>query len=304
MTRAVVATSWSKSLAIPGERIGYLAFSPRMPEAAELFEACTFTSRVLGFVNAPALWQWVVAEVGDLVIDVAPYREKRDLMYEGLTRIGYQCVKPQGAFYVFPRTPIDDDVAFVRLLAEEGVLTVPGSGFGMPGHIRISLTVERETVVRGAARASSARSARHGAEIEHGSCRRHRGASPCPPPITRRPYHVIYGLHAVSLITGIVGVASVVGAFLTGWPSIIAVIVNYVKRSEVRGTWLDSHFRWQIRTFWFGLLWVMLCAVFVVATLGIGLLIAWLPLALVGIWFVYRILRGWLRLIDRQPMYH
>ena len=148
VTRAIVATSWSKSLAIPGERIGYLAFSPRMPEAAELFEACTFTSRVLGFVNAPALWQWVVAEVGDQVIDVAPYREKRDLMYEGLTRIGYRCVKPQGAFYVFPRTPIDEDVAFVRLLAEEGVLTVPGSGFGMPGHIRISLTVDRETIIR------------------------------------------------------------------------------------------------------------------------------------------------------------
>jgi aspartate aminotransferase len=148
VTRAVVATSWSKALAIPGERIGYLAISPRMPEAAELFEACAFTSRVLGYVNAPALWQWVVAEVGDLVIDVAPYREKRDLMYEGLTRIGYECVKPRGAFYVFPRTPVDDDVAFVRLLAEEGVLTVPGSGFGMPGHIRISLTVERDTVVR------------------------------------------------------------------------------------------------------------------------------------------------------------
>jgi aspartate aminotransferase len=148
VTRSIVATSWSKSLAIPGERIGYLAFSPRLPEAAELFEACTFTSRVLGFVNAPALWQWVVAEVGDQTIDVGPYREKRDLMYEGLTRIGYRCVKPQGAFYVFPRTPIDDDVAFVRLLADEGVLTVPGSGFGMPGHIRISLTVERDTVVR------------------------------------------------------------------------------------------------------------------------------------------------------------
>jgi aspartate aminotransferase len=148
VTRSIIATSWSKSLAIPGERIGYLAFSPRMPEAAELFEACTFTSRVLGFVNAPALWQWVVAEVGDLVIDVAPYREKRDLMYEGLRRIGYECVKPQGAFYVFPRTPIDDDVAFVRLLAEEGVLTVPGSGFGMPSHIRVSLTVERDTVIR------------------------------------------------------------------------------------------------------------------------------------------------------------
>jgi len=149
VTRSIVATSWSKSLALPGERIGYLAISPRMPEASALFEACTFTSRVLGFVNAPALWQWVVAEVGDQVIDIAPYREKRDLMYEGLTRIGYQCVKPQGAFYVFPRTPIPDDVAFVRLLAEEGVLTVPGSGFGMPGHIRISLTVERETVIRG-----------------------------------------------------------------------------------------------------------------------------------------------------------
>ena len=148
VTRSIIATSWSKSLAIPGERIGYLAFSPRMPEAAELFEACTFTSRVLGFVNAPALWQWVVAEVGDLVIDVAPYREKRDLMYEGLRRIGYECVKPQGAFYVFPRTPIADDVAFVRLLAEEGVLTVPGSGFGMPSHIRVSLTVERDTIVR------------------------------------------------------------------------------------------------------------------------------------------------------------
>ena len=149
VTRSIVATSWSKSLALPGERIGYLAISPRMPEASALFEACTFTSRVLGFVNAPALWQWVVAEVGDQVIDIAPYREKRDRMYEGLTRIGYQCVKPQGAFYVFPRTPIPDDVAFVRLLAEEGVLTVPGSGFGMPGHIRISLTVERETVIRG-----------------------------------------------------------------------------------------------------------------------------------------------------------
>ena len=148
VTRSIIATSWSKALAIPGERIGYLAFSPRMPEAAELFEACTFTSRVLGYVNAPALWQWVVAEVGDQVIDVAPYREKRDLMYDGLTRIGYQCVKPQGAFYVFPRTPIDDDVEFVRMLADESVLTVPGSGFGMPGHMRISLTVEKDTVIR------------------------------------------------------------------------------------------------------------------------------------------------------------
>ena len=115
--------------------------------------------------------------------------------------------------------------------------------------------------------------------------------------------HVIYALHALSLLTGIIGAATIVGAFLTGWPSIIAVIFNYAKRSEVRGTWLESHFRWQIRTFWFGLLWVTLCALFIVATLGIGLLIAWLPLSLVGLWFIYRIARGWLRLMEHRPMY-
>ncbi len=115
--------------------------------------------------------------------------------------------------------------------------------------------------------------------------------------------HVIYGLHAFSLVTGIIGAATVVGAFLTGWPSIIAVILNYVKRSEARGTWLESHFRWQIRTFWFGALWVALCMVFVVVTLGIGFLIAWLPLGVVGLWFIYRVARGWLRLVDGQPMY-
>src|SRR5215813_9876295 len=115
--------------------------------------------------------------------------------------------------------------------------------------------------------------------------------------------HVIYALHAVSLVTGIVTAATVVFAFLTGWPSIIAVILNYVKRREARGTWLESHFRWQIRTFWFGLLWVALCVLFIVATLGVGLLIAWLPLGVVGLWFIYRIASGWLRLNDRRPMY-
>src|SRR5437867_7649953 len=85
---------------------------------------------------------------------------------------------------------------------------------------------------------------------------------------------IIYALHAFSLLTGILGAATVVGAFLTGWPSIIAVILNYVKRSDARGTWLESHFRWQIRTFWYGLLWVSVCLLVVVVTLGIGLLIA------------------------------
>jgi uncharacterized membrane protein len=115
--------------------------------------------------------------------------------------------------------------------------------------------------------------------------------------------HVVYALHALSLITGIIGVATVAGAFLFGWPSIIAVILNYVKRNEASGTWLESHFRWQIRTFWYGLLWVVLCALFVVVTLGVGLLIVWLPFAIVGLWFIYRIARGWIQLKDRQPMY-
>jgi uncharacterized membrane protein len=123
-----------------------------------------------------------------------------------------------------------------------------------------------------------------------------------PEPSLVRWTHLIYGLHASSLLTGVVGTATVVGAFLTGWPSLIAVILNYVKRSETRGTWLEAHFRWQIRTFWFGLLWVALCLLFVVLTLGLGLLVAWMPLAVVGLWFIYRIVRGWLALIDRRPV--
>src|SRR5258705_13605982 len=115
--------------------------------------------------------------------------------------------------------------------------------------------------------------------------------------------HVIYGLHAFSLITGIITAASIVFAFLTGWPSIIAVILNYVKRREARGTWLASHFRWQIRTVWFGMLWVALRGAFTVMTLGIGILVVWLPLGFIAIWFVYRIARGWRALADRRPMY-
>ncbi|HNX18840.1 MAG TPA: pyridoxal phosphate-dependent aminotransferase [Acidobacteriota bacterium] len=142
----VVATSWSKTLALPGERIGYLAVSPRIADADKLVDACTFAIRVLGFVNAPAIWQWVAAEVGDQSIDVAPYREKSGILYRGLTEIGYRCVRPQGAFYLFPETPIADDVAFVRMLVDEGVLTVPGTGFGRPGHMRLSITVPKKTV--------------------------------------------------------------------------------------------------------------------------------------------------------------
>ncbi len=113
---------------------------------------------------------------------------------------------------------------------------------------------------------------------------------------------IIYLMHAFSIVSGIIGTATVVGAFLTGWPSIIAVIMNYMKQSEARGTWLESHFRWQIRTFWFGLLWASICVVFVIVTLGIGLLIAWLPMGFITLWFIYRVVRGWMVLSARRPI--
>ena len=146
ITRAVIAYSWSKAFAIAGERIGYLAISPRLPGAEALSHACTFTQRTLGFVNASAIWQWVVAEAVDAEVDVAPYQENRDLLCEGLARIGYQLIKPQGAFYVFPKTPVPDDKAFVARLQQEGILAVPGSGFGRAAHMRLSLTVARSTI--------------------------------------------------------------------------------------------------------------------------------------------------------------
>jgi len=114
---------------------------------------------------------------------------------------------------------------------------------------------------------------------------------------------LIYALHAFSLLTGILGAATVIGAFLIGWPSIIAVIVNYVKRADARGTWLESHFRWQIRTFWFGLLWVALCVSLVVFTLFLATPIAVVLWAILTVWFIYRIARGWRALAANQPMY-
>jgi uncharacterized membrane protein len=112
--------------------------------------------------------------------------------------------------------------------------------------------------------------------------------------------HVIYGLHAFSAVTGLVGTATIVGAFLTGWPSIIAVVLNYAKRSDVRGTFLDSHFSWQIRTFWYAFLWVVIAAVLFVTLVGIpfSFVIIWA----ISIWVLYRIVRGWLALLESRPM--
>ena len=112
--------------------------------------------------------------------------------------------------------------------------------------------------------------------------------------------HAIYALHAFSAVLGIVSAALVVTAFLTGWPSIIAVILNYVKRSDVRGTWLDSHFSWQIRTFWFALLWVVIGFVLFITLIGIP--IAYILWVGTGLWVLYRIIRGWLALSSERPM--
>jgi uncharacterized membrane protein len=116
--------------------------------------------------------------------------------------------------------------------------------------------------------------------------------------------HIVYALHTVGLVIGAFGTATIIGTFLFGWPSIIAVIINYVKRSEVRGTWLESHFSWQIRTFWWALLWAVIIgivgAVFAIVLVGFAIWIV--GFFALGIWAIYRIARGWLRLKDRQPM--
>jgi uncharacterized membrane protein len=112
--------------------------------------------------------------------------------------------------------------------------------------------------------------------------------------------HVLYGLHGFSAVMGLLGPMLIVTAFLTGWPSLIAVILNYVKRSEVRGTWLDSHFSWQIRTFWYALLWLLVATVLFVTLIGIPF--AWAIAVIAGLWILYRILRGWLALLDARPM--
>lgn len=112
--------------------------------------------------------------------------------------------------------------------------------------------------------------------------------------------HVMYGLHAFSAVMGILGPAFIITSFLTGWPSIIAVIINYVKREDVRGTYLDSHFSWQLRTFWYALLWVFVIGLLIMTIIGIP--IAWIVAIAVGIWVLYRLVRGWSLLASHRAM--
>ncbi|MGD8227460.1 MAG: pyridoxal phosphate-dependent aminotransferase [Desulfobacteraceae bacterium] len=143
-----VVTSFSKDLSLPGERIGYAALHPDISDKGMIAGAMVLCNRVLGYVNAPALMQRAIAFLLEESVDIGIYQKKRDMLYEELSSCGYELLKPEGAFYLFPRTPIEDDVAFVSALQEENILTVPGSGFGGPGHFRIAYCVEDKTIER------------------------------------------------------------------------------------------------------------------------------------------------------------
>jgi aspartate aminotransferase len=144
---SIIATSYSKDISIPGERIGFAAVNPAATHKQTLMAGMSLTNRILGFVNAPALMQRVVACMQGMSVDIGEYQRKRDLFCEGLADAGYDFTTPSGAFYLFPRTPIDDDVAFVRALQEELILVVPGSGFAGPGHFRIAFCVDDDTII-------------------------------------------------------------------------------------------------------------------------------------------------------------
>ena len=146
---AIVVHSHAKDLALPGERIGYIAVNPAYEGKQEMVDGMTFCNRILGFVNAPALMQHAVRALQGVNVDVGDYQSKRDYLHGELTGMGYSVFKPQGAFYLFPKSPIEDDVAFVDTLQQWNVLTVPGQGFGSPGYFRISYCLE-DRVLEGA----------------------------------------------------------------------------------------------------------------------------------------------------------
>ena len=143
---SIVVNSHAKDLALPGERIGYIAVNPDHSDKAHLVDGLTFCNRILGFVNAPALMQHIVRALHGVTVDVGDYQRKRDYLYRQLVDMGYEVPLPQGAFYLFPRSPVEDDAAFVDELRQWNVLTVPGRGFGTPGHFRISYCVEDRVI--------------------------------------------------------------------------------------------------------------------------------------------------------------
>ena len=144
----IVCYSWSKSLSLPGERIGYLAIPSEADDFENAIVAANIAARVLGFVNAPSLIQRVVARCIDCSTDINAYDRNRKTLYEGLTRIGFECIHPEGAFYLFVKSPIDDDVEFCAMAKKHHILIVPGKSFGCPGYVRLAYCVSHEMIVR------------------------------------------------------------------------------------------------------------------------------------------------------------
>lgn len=144
--KAVVVNSYSKSLALPGERIGYIAVSPKIPDCDLMMAAIIFNNRTLGFVNAPAISQRIVAKAVNASVDPSIYRERRDILYNHLTELGFECQKPQGAFYLFVKSPVPDEIEFIKGAQKYNVLVVPGRGFGRAGYFRLSFCVGLETI--------------------------------------------------------------------------------------------------------------------------------------------------------------
>lgn len=143
---SVLVNSYSKSLAIPGERIGYIAVSPAIEYVGLFVNGLVFANRTLGFVNAPALFQKIVGNSLDAAVNTEEYQRRRDYLYNALTETGFSCVKPQGAFYLFPQSLIPDDIEFTKRALKYNLLLVPGSGFGCPGHFRLAYCVDFETI--------------------------------------------------------------------------------------------------------------------------------------------------------------
>ncbi|MYD73102.1 MAG: aminotransferase class I/II-fold pyridoxal phosphate-dependent enzyme, partial [Chloroflexi bacterium] len=141
--RTITVTSHAKDLALPGDRIGYIAVHPDYDDGGQLMDALIFCNRVLGFVNAPAIMQHLVRELQTVSIDTADYQQKRDYLYDVLTSAGYDVRQPEGAFYMFPKSPVEDEMQLVAALQRQGVLVVPGRGFGLEGYFRISYCVEQ-----------------------------------------------------------------------------------------------------------------------------------------------------------------
>lgn len=147
---SIVVSSYSKDLSLPGERIGYLAVHPGIEDKVAMLNALTLANRILGFVNAPALMQRVVARLQGAAVDNSIYRRRRDLFCRVLAASGYEFIRPRGAFYIFPRAPISDDVAFVGILRDHKILGVPGRGFGKPGYFRLAFCVGDAVIERAA----------------------------------------------------------------------------------------------------------------------------------------------------------